>query len=121
MSRKQATFIAREREHARIHAIGLESYYAAAVAGLSDADCERAFALACDNERVASAVPTPIPTLTPTIRAYVVGENESTEYVCPTCHAAHYACFEGEEGWAVTSEEGLHIPYCDECGAEIDG
>ena len=53
----------------------------------------------------------------PVIRAYIVGEGEDTMYVCPACHAAHY---EGE-GWAVTTEDGLDIPACDECGAEIDG
>jgi hypothetical protein len=64
-----------------------------------------------------SYTPAPLPV----IRAYIVGEDESTEYVCPTCHAAHYACFEGGAGWAVTSDDGLHIPACDNCGAEIDG
>jgi len=121
LSPGQSAFIASEREHARIRAVGLESYYAAVVAGLSDDDCERAFALACDSERVASAIPTPTATPTPTIRAYIVGENESTKYVCPTCYATRYAGFEGGEGWAVTSEDGLDIPACDNCGAEIDG
>jgi hypothetical protein len=58
---------------------------------------------------------------TPTIRAYIVGENENTGYVCPACHAAHYAAFEVEEAWAVTANDGLDIPYCEDCGVEIDG
>lgn len=65
-------------------------------------------------------MPMPIvhtPAATPVIRAYIVGEDESTEYVCPACHAAHY---EGG-GWAVTTEDGLDIPACDKCGVEIDG
>ena len=109
MSAVQSAFIESEREHARIHAVGLESYYAAVVAGLSDDDCERAFALACDSERA--------PAPTPTIRAYIVGEGEDTAYVCPACHAAHHH----SDGWAVTTEEGLEIPACDECGVTIDG
>lgn len=57
----------------------------------------------------------------PVIRAYIVGEDESTEYVCPTCHDTYHARYKGFEGWAVTTEDDLSIPYCEDCGAEIDG
>ena len=115
MSPVQSAFIASEREHARIHAVGLESYCAAVVAGLSDDDCERAFALAIASERA------PAPTPAPTIRAYIVGEGDNTGYVCPACHAARYAATESDEAWAVTTHDGLDIPYCEDCGVAIDG
>ena len=56
----------------------------------------------------------------PVIRAYIVGEGDNTGYVCPACHATHYAASETEEAWPVTTD-GLDIPYCEDCGAEIDG